>query len=212
MKRIKNLTLGMLGTTVLSLGLYACSNDDAKTINSTTTKQKTSVVNVEEYPNLVNLETTAIFLTPRVEVEENQHALTLYLKDFESAELEKNYIINGIEISDDGLGYDKIAGDGVYTSKKLFVPTEENFVEVKRSFVGEKFRYQGELNEFLNANDYLQVAGKKFKIAVKGGCKVRYVTTGNSALGIPCKYGGCLEFYDCKEVEVEFEFSIEFGK
>src|SRR5690606_20159770 len=108
-------------------------------------------------PNLVNLETTAIFLTPRVEVEENQHALTLYLKDFESAELEKNYIINGIEISDDGLGYDKIAGDGVYTSKKLFVPTEENFVEVKRSFVGEKFRYQGELNEFLNANDYLQV-------------------------------------------------------
>ncbi len=57
------MTLGMLGTTVLSLGLYACSNDDAKTINSTTTKQKTSVVNVEEYSNLVNLETTAIFLT-----------------------------------------------------------------------------------------------------------------------------------------------------
>jgi len=29
MKRIKNLTLGILGATVLSFGLYACSNDDS---------------------------------------------------------------------------------------------------------------------------------------------------------------------------------------
>src|SRR5690606_16463420 len=28
MKRIKNFTLGILGATVLSFGLYACSNDD----------------------------------------------------------------------------------------------------------------------------------------------------------------------------------------
>jgi len=36
MKRIKNLTLGILGATVLSLGLFACSNDDAETTNATT--------------------------------------------------------------------------------------------------------------------------------------------------------------------------------
>ncbi len=35
MKRIKNFTLGILGATILSLGLYACSNDDA-TANNTT--------------------------------------------------------------------------------------------------------------------------------------------------------------------------------
>ena len=28
MKRIKNFTLGILGVTFLSLGLYACSNDN----------------------------------------------------------------------------------------------------------------------------------------------------------------------------------------
>jgi len=36
MKRIKNFTLGILGATILSLGLYACSNDDAATANTTT--------------------------------------------------------------------------------------------------------------------------------------------------------------------------------
>lgn len=36
MKRIKNLTLGILGATILSLGLFSCSNDDATTVNNTT--------------------------------------------------------------------------------------------------------------------------------------------------------------------------------
>lgn len=41
MKRIKNLTLGVIGATILSLGLYACSNDDATTNNNTPTEQTT---------------------------------------------------------------------------------------------------------------------------------------------------------------------------
>lgn len=52
MKRINNLTLGILGATVLSLGLYACSNDDAETVNTTTEQTtlsaKRSELNVEE--------------------------------------------------------------------------------------------------------------------------------------------------------------------
>ena len=39
MKKIKNLTLGILGATILSLGLYACSNDNEATTN-TTSEQK----------------------------------------------------------------------------------------------------------------------------------------------------------------------------
>lgn len=35
MKRIKNLTLGILGATVLSFGLYACSNDDSSSSSNT---------------------------------------------------------------------------------------------------------------------------------------------------------------------------------
>ena len=38
MKRIKNFTLGILGATVLSLGLFACSNDDRS--EGVTTEQK----------------------------------------------------------------------------------------------------------------------------------------------------------------------------
>lgn len=41
MKNIKKFTLGILGATILSLGLYACSNDDATTVN--TTEQTTMV-------------------------------------------------------------------------------------------------------------------------------------------------------------------------
>ncbi|WCM41210.1 hypothetical protein MG290_09595 [Flavobacterium sp. CBA20B-1] len=36
MKKIKNFTLGLLGATILSLGLYACSNDNETTTNSST--------------------------------------------------------------------------------------------------------------------------------------------------------------------------------
>lgn len=35
MKRIKNFSLGILGVSFLSLGLYACSNDEETTTNNT---------------------------------------------------------------------------------------------------------------------------------------------------------------------------------
>jgi len=43
MKRIKNFTLGVFGATILSLGLYACSNDDAVTTPNSSTEQITMV-------------------------------------------------------------------------------------------------------------------------------------------------------------------------
>lgn len=39
-KKIKRITLGILGATVLSLGLYACSNDNETTTSNTSTEQK----------------------------------------------------------------------------------------------------------------------------------------------------------------------------
>lgn len=41
MKNFKKITLGLLGTAILSLGLYAYSNDDATTANNNTTPQNT---------------------------------------------------------------------------------------------------------------------------------------------------------------------------
>lgn len=39
MKNFKKITLGLLGATILSLGLYACSNDDGTTTDISTTEQ-----------------------------------------------------------------------------------------------------------------------------------------------------------------------------
>jgi|GEM_PF-3108103 len=54
MKKIKNLTLGILGATILSLGLYACSNDNETTTTSNAAKEQNvmaakSVFNYEIY-------------------------------------------------------------------------------------------------------------------------------------------------------------------
>lgn len=51
-KRIKNFTLEILGATILSAGLYACSNDNETTDNSTsTTIQPSGVANKISYLN-----------------------------------------------------------------------------------------------------------------------------------------------------------------
>lgn len=39
MKNLKKITLGLLGATILSLGLYACSNDEQATTSNTSTEQ-----------------------------------------------------------------------------------------------------------------------------------------------------------------------------
>src|SRR5690606_25606467 len=50
MKNFKKITLGLLGATILSLGLYACSNDDATKAN-TTTEQTTSIKSIASFEN-----------------------------------------------------------------------------------------------------------------------------------------------------------------
>lgn len=53
MKNFKKITLGLLGATILSLGLYACSNDDATTANTTT--EQTTIAAKDRYnPAILN--------------------------------------------------------------------------------------------------------------------------------------------------------------
>lgn len=47
MKRIKNFTLGILGATILSLGLYACNNDNEVIPTNSLTEQKTVLGKVQ---------------------------------------------------------------------------------------------------------------------------------------------------------------------
>lgn len=55
MKRIKNFTLGILGATILSLGLYACSNDDgATTTNLSSEKTTFASKEATDFEDVVN--------------------------------------------------------------------------------------------------------------------------------------------------------------
>ena|SRR5690554_422191 len=52
MKNFKKFTLGILGATILSLGLYACSNDDAVTDNTT---EQQAAMTVNSYGGVTDL-------------------------------------------------------------------------------------------------------------------------------------------------------------
>lgn len=53
MKRIKNLTLGLIGATILSAGLYACSNDNEATKSNASTEKMAGKEALDE--NLTNI-------------------------------------------------------------------------------------------------------------------------------------------------------------
>jgi hypothetical protein len=98
------------------------------------------------------------------------------------------YVIDGVEYTDTGKYNDLKAGDGIYTSVKLF-PNPKS--QVSAYLISDDFKYTTQLNN---------VASK-----IKIGCKVRHVRTGTTILGDSCAKNccGCLELYDC---EISWEF------
>jgi hypothetical protein len=94
----------------------------------------------------------------------------------------ESYIINGVDYSDDGKFNDQIAGDGIYTSVISKPVSEYKEVPKGVAFVSDEFKYTNEM-------------AAKFKI--KAGCKFRTTYSGSSVFGVPCSWGGCVEFYDC---------------
>lgn len=116
MKKIKNLTLGILGATILSLGLYACSNEDATT-SATTEKTTMAAKENREIKELALDEDFITFVRLNL-VEENL-----------------NYDINLVN---------KLIEDNQVTEEELeLVPTAlgyGNMTEYKES-LGEKISY-----------------------------------------------------------------------
>lgn len=98
MKRIKNFTLGILGATILSLGLYACSNDNE--------------TNTTESSNVENTTTTASRPLPPVEDATDQ-----MFYDYITSDL---YILKQEKIS----AFNIRLGSGT----DLFFPTRESLL------------------------------------------------------------------------------------
>jgi len=121
------------------------------------------------------------------------YAQTVEVKNFDpSLRMESTLSLNFVDFNDDGRGNDKVAGDGIYTSVKLYKqPVEEGLV-----FKSDLFKYRKQLDALLNSNT-------TSKFSIKLSCKVRRVHSGYTILGTDCATHWCVELYDCT-VDVEF--------
>lgn len=88
MKRIKNLTLGVIGATILSLGLYACSNDDATTNNNTPTEQTTLSAKLISNSEIMNYD------YEKIGIVHNQGLEYVYNRLAANAPLNDSYIMH----------------------------------------------------------------------------------------------------------------------
>ncbi len=94
-----------------------------------------------------------------------------------------SYILNNVDYTDDGQINDKVAGDGIYTSVISKPIASITDVPANMGFASDVFEHYDE-------------AVNEFHISFK--CKMRTTYEGYSAMGFPCSWGGCIEFYACK--------------
>ena len=86
MKNIKNFTLGILGATILSLGLYSCSNDDvASDVRTNNTIEKNTTSSYE-------LEKAYITLDNKMYIHENG-----FYEKYVEGEYEYDFVISDID-------------------------------------------------------------------------------------------------------------------
>src|SRR5690554_914716 len=144
MKNIKNFTLGILGATILSLGLYSCSNDDVASdvrTNNTIEKNTTSSYELEKayitldnkmyihengfYEKYVEGEYEYDFVISDIDYEllqENRNSYTI-INNFDTSEVIE--ITNLVGNSNGTFSFD-IQADGIYISDVNF-SYEANF-------------------------------------------------------------------------------------
>lgn len=119
-------------------------------------------------------------------------AIELELINFNKAfELYSAYSFNGIAFNDDGKYYDKIAGDKIYTSTKLY---SSDLSRERLSFgTGYNFSPNFKHSDFFASS------------LIKVGCKFKTVDCPDDGGFWDSDWGtgwGCVEFYDC-EFEIE---------
>ncbi len=110
MKRIKNLTLGVIAATILSLGLYACSDDDVTTANTTTEQTVMAVNKISYLRNSTDLVSDLFF---NLGVEEIEVVESLYkLKTF------KHFNFRGINYDMQNFNF-VIQNDVIYLNNRI---------------------------------------------------------------------------------------------
>lgn len=130
------------------------------------------------------LEESAVIITgSRVHLKDaEQSARSFTIKSFDRFVPLSQYSIDNVGFTDDGKYNDSKAGDGIYTSTKLFPNLEKENLSNKM-FVSDLFKYTSQLSS----------SSSKFAMS----CKMRITHSGSSWFGNSCQ-GGCIELYDCE--------------
>jgi hypothetical protein len=104
--------------------------------------------------------------------------------------------LNGIVLTDNGLGYDLVKGDGIFTSDEMFTVTPERSRTISNNYTvfDERFVHTEDLRSSGESGSEVSGPGIKCKIR-KCGCPCR---AGYSCRA--CEWWGwqCLELYDCE--------------
>ncbi|WP_343636253.1 hypothetical protein [Fluviicola sp.] len=166
--------------------LVACNKQNLNPNQSPNAKTETAI-DAEKSGAITSLFYRSVAILPKSHLVVNNG--TEYVQQFsllmfdESYVPSDSYILNNVDYTDDGKFNDVVAGDGVYTSviKKpiaSYVAVPANVALVSDDF------------------EHFDEAASEFHISFK--CKIRTTYEGYSAMGIPCSWGGCIEFYACK--------------
>ncbi len=110
-------------------------------------------------------------------INQSQYVKELLLVDFNKTEpLPDSLSFQGIGFADNGIGFDRIANDGIYTSLITFlhndrIPYRSNVLKWsvnEYSIIDEQFSYINELNDYLSQYNYVDQNGQsKLKIVIK---------------------------------------------
>lgn len=140
----------------------------------------------------------------------------LLLLDFKkTAALIENFEFSGIVFTDNGQGYDKIAGDGIYTSAGKYphsakVPYRDDPATrsvLENPLVDADFVYEEELNDYLSATGKIKVTidcDVYVCSCEKCSCKTCWVAIVGPAGGVIGIVKHCLKVMNC-HVEISWE-------
>ena len=138
--------------------------------------------------NAQSLEESTVLISKGSILKNKMYARTIEVKSFDTnLKMEQTLALDFNDFTDDGKNNDLTAGDGIYTSVKLF--SADDF-KTNYIFKSDLFKYQKELDSYLNSNTS--------KFGGEFGCKIRQVHSGTTVIfGTDCSTHWCVELYDC---------------
>jgi hypothetical protein len=197
-----------LFSVIASLAFTSCSNNDEVAFSNDAKAVTVDTKSNDPYESFFKY--NALLCGPREKVDgyTDTSAKTIYMVSYDEASLKDSYVFNGVDYTDNGQNNDRLAGDGIYTSAKLYDNPTNVADEEFHVIAGDDFFDRDQLTQDL-------AAGKKPKILpvphgrtrTRFHCTAKTTYAGESFLGFSCA-SGCIEI-NC-EGEFWFDNTVEW--